>query len=357
MLLIIFLHSVFAVSAQEEEYRFNVGARNHFGFFLTNSQSLDYVTHQHLRMYEVFVEKKTSGSRQWHHTYDFPTIGLSFLITDYDTKKHLGSAYSLIPYMKFSLAKGSLLNLDFHAGAGLAYLTKRFDAENNRKNVAIGSKLNMSFSFLLEADWKLLKNLSLTTGIGLTHFSNTSFQKPNQGLNIPSAEIGLEYGFGENKRIKTEEKTIENQQWQLSAHAAVAVNEIYPANGEKYLAKALNVAVDKRTNAKSRIGASVDLFYNPANIAILKNDSTPLSRKAENLQIGLAVQHTLMFGKFGLHTAAGYYLSTAYKEGGMLYQKVGGKYWISQHLVANLLLKTHFASAEYLEMGFGYYFF
>lgn len=345
------------ISAQEEEFQYQLGARNHFGFFLTNSQILDYVTHQHVRMYEVYFEKKTDGSRQWQNEYKLPSLGVAFLMTDYQKKQHLGTAYSLYPYMNFQLLKSNVVQLSFHAGAGLAYLSKRFHPEDNRKNVAIGSKLNMSFSFLLDADWKLLKSLHLTTGIALNHFSNTSFQKPNQGLNLPSAALGLHYSFGnyEKSEPKKNEEIIKND-WQISAHAALAMNEIYPANGDKYLAKTLSLGVEKRSNYKSRLGGALDLFYSPANIQILKNDSMPLSNKAQNIQIGLAFQHTLMFGKFGLHTVAGYYLKTAYIDGGRFYQKVGGRYGISDALVANLLLKTHFASAEYLEIGFGYYF-
>lgn len=356
LLLSIFIPFTTFISAQEEEFQYYLGARSHFGFFLTNSQILDYLTHQHLRAYELYFEKKTNGSKQWQQEYNFPTIGLAFLMTDYQNKKHLGTAYSLYPYMKFNILENNSLNLDFHAGVGMAYLSKKFHAENNRKNAAIGSKLNMSFAFILEADWKLMKNLQLNTGIALNHFSNTSYQKPNQGLNIPSMEIGLAYAFGDYEKKEIQERGDFQKKWQFSAHAALAINEIYPANGDKYLAKTFSLSMDKRTQYKSRIGGSIDLFHNPANMQMLKNDNTPLSSDAENIQIGISIQHTLMFGKFGLHTAAGYYLKTAYKKGGYLYQKVGGRYWISESLIANVLLKTHFASAEYLEVGLGYYF-
>lgn len=353
------LTSLFSVSvlfAQEKAFHYHLGARSHFGFFLTNSQILDYLTHQHLRAYEVYIEKKTDGSKQWQQEYKFPTIGLGFLTTDYQNKKHLGTAFSLYPYMKFNILQNESIRLDFHAGAGMAYLSKRFDAELNRKNVAIGSKINMSFSFLLEADWKILEALYLNTGFALNHFSNTSFQKPNQGLNIPSFEIGLEYAFGELEKKESQKNETIKGNWQFSVHAAIAVNEIYPANGRKYLAKILSLNVDKQSNNKSRIGGSVDLFYNPANIQILKNDSISLSKNIENLQIGISLQHTLLIGRFGLHTAAGYYLKTTYKDGGLFYQKIGGRYWISDKVAINLLLKTHFASAEYLEIGMGYFF-
>src|SRR5690606_1826924 len=84
---------------------YSLSLRSHYGFMLTNSQILDYLTHQHLRAYELSFEQQTSGNRKWHSLYGFPKIGMALYITDYDQKKHLGTSYALYPYLNFKIKK------------------------------------------------------------------------------------------------------------------------------------------------------------------------------------------------------------------------------------------------------------
>lgn len=357
LLLPLLLLNVSLLCAQSDTVQrlHSISLRTHYGFMLTNSQILDYITHQHLRAYEISIEQQTSGSKDWHSIYGLPKVGMALYITDYDKKEQLGTAYALYPYLDFKIKSGRIHKINFRAGAGLAYLSKVFHQENNRKNLAVGSKLNLSFGFQLASEWMLSPSLQLSTGIALTHFSNTSYQKPNQGLNLPTAHLALKYSFGEVV-VKEERELpqLQGEKWETSLHAALAVNEIYPAGGEKYLAKILSLNVDKRTGLKSRWGGNLDLFYNPANIQIMKNDSTPLSSDIKNIQVGIGISHNLIIGNFGLYTLAGYYLSSKNKKNdGPFYHKVGGRYMLNEKWILNLMLKTHFASAEFLEIGVG----
>ena len=88
-------------------------------------------------------------------------------------------------------------NLKFRMGAGLAYLTEKFDVYSNRRNQAIGSHLNGSMQFGLLYHHQLLEKDYIEVGISISHYSNAAFKVPNLGYNMPS--FTMRYGLGVGK--------------------------------------------------------------------------------------------------------------------------------------------------------------
>jgi hypothetical protein len=50
----------------------------------------------------------------------------------------------------------------------------------------------------------------------------------------------------------------------------------------------------------------------------------------------------------------GLYLVDPYEEDGVLYNRLGLRYYFNSRFIANLSLMAHYAKAEYAEFGLGY---
>lgn len=334
---------------------FNVGVRSQYGFILNHSETMEYITAQHFPAYEIYFEKETFGKKDWQKAYKFPKWGFAFYTANFN--QYIGKGYNFHPYISFPIIDNTLFELDFRVGSGIGYITKPFEPLNNYKNVAIGTHLNATFSFLLDASFKINSHLKIHSNIVFTHFSNTSFAKPNLGINIPTIGLGLSYHFGEEMKIDTTALSSFNKntnKWSYKISASIGINETYTVIDKKYIAGIASLSAEKQLNRKSRFGIEANVFQNPALAAALKELGHDIKKDIEVIQLGLGPTYTLTIDDFGIFIQAGFYLKSKFKEEGNMYHRVGGIYNFNNKFSAHLILKTHFATAEYLEFGLGY---
>ncbi len=339
--------------AQKEIHPYSLGVNSAYGFIIPHNPSMLYITKQHIQRQEIYFEKNTYGKKSWEQRYFYPNMGLSLAYFSLNNP-HLGNATSLSPYLSFRLNPSNFWMLKLRTALGAGYLSKRFKPEDNFKNTAIGSNINLFFSIALKAEIHLNPELDLIFGANFSHFSNTGFSKPNLGLNMPLIETGLKYNFGKMKEKIEKEEHFEKEKasWQFTS--GVGINAIYPPDNVKYLATALSISREKRLNFKSSIGGSLDLYYNPAQRAALRRKDIQINKGWENLQYGLSFYHNIHFGEFSIVTLAGYYLQTKNEELGNFYHLIGGRIPIVEDFKLFFGLKTHFAKAEYFMLGFNY---
>ena len=149
----------------------------HRGFLIAHRPLVAPLQEDKINGLEMALTKQTNGDRLWHHIYGFPEMGLSLSLWDLGNKRMLGKSVALIPYLDFPVIDGRRIALDLKFGWGAGFIQKNFDAEDNYKNVAVGSNLN--FALILQPHIKvnLSQRISFTGGISLTHYSNAACQK------------------------------------------------------------------------------------------------------------------------------------------------------------------------------------
>jgi hypothetical protein len=138
--------------------------------------------------------------------------------------------------------------------------------------------------------------------------------------------------------------------------AAVGLSQIEPPGGPRYGAITLSYLRYYTLSSKSKIGGGVDIFYNNANIALMAGDSIYLKSSLQNIQVGVKASYELTINKLSLPIELGAYLYTKYKNGGNVFDRIGLRYYVNKHLIGNLTLLLHIASAVYIEGGVGYRF-
>jgi hypothetical protein len=137
----------------------------------------------------TFGRYNFNTNKEWAARLNYPKTGLSLGYTDFGNSDKVGYAYSLMPFIEFSILKRYSKGLNLQIGLGGSYMDTQFNAETNPFNKAITTKVNWSFrSFVYydlfkssEADWRF--------GLGYLHHSNGHTNLPNQGLNSIAASV------------------------------------------------------------------------------------------------------------------------------------------------------------------------
>ena len=142
------------IHAQMSVFPKAFGIRAGYGFIVPHSSSVEPLINGHISSFELNYRYNFSGVKEWEKTYRYPYSGIAFHYMNFNNDK-TGSAISVMPYFAFPLKKNKILDAHFRVATGIAYITRKFDLLENRKNLMIGSNLNAAVDLVLQANWKL----------------------------------------------------------------------------------------------------------------------------------------------------------------------------------------------------------
>ena len=138
---------------------------------------------------------KNNPARATDSYYNFPHAGVSFSYSHLGNNRQLGETVSIVPYIMINASPRLQNSWNFKFGLGASYFTRPYDAETNRRNLVIGSRLNWEFqAFLYRSLW-VTERMNLRIGGGYVHSSNAHTQLPNFGLNAAMLSLSCAYYF------------------------------------------------------------------------------------------------------------------------------------------------------------------
>jgi len=337
--------------AQEKEYSLGVKGLYHYGFIMPHKTFVSKLVTGHTHITEVSFYKMTNGNKSWQQVYKHPKIGISFMSLNLANKENLGASYGIFPFIEFPINTSKIKWL-VRAGYGIGYIENAFDRKENYKNLAIGSNLNALIYFNSQLEKRISKRVLTSFGLSLTHFSNGSYARPNLGINILSLNVGVSYSFGTQKDLVLDEDYERDRKWNKYIVTNVGLKEIAPIGGPKYMVSSTSFNMLKVTSNKSSFGFGADLFYNPTLPILIARDSISTTN-FDSFRLGLTAIYALDIGKMSYQFQMGFYPYTKYKDRGYLYHRLVSRYELSDKLFINLGLKTHFAVADFIELGIG----
>ena len=347
----IVLLSIFEIEGQNS-INTSIGVRPQYGFIIAHRPSVLYLAQQHVPAIEIFYQQK-SKRENINQAYLFPNVGYSLLYLDFRNKKYLGKAISLDRFIDLDLSKNKN-KISVRLGAGIAYLTKAFDRIETNKNLAISTKLNIHLAVGLQYV-KQLKNFTMSGGIIYNHYSNGSFKIPNLGINVPALQLGIAYAIKKDNLPDRVEKIIFNKSSNVTINASFGAKESYRVYGKKFFVGSVYGMYQKNISLKSFLIGGVDLIYNSSLNARVKSEFIePITNKFAIVQLGLNIGYGLKFNKLELLFQSGVYAISNYKLDGFIYSRLSSRYFISNKLFLLFALKSHFAKADYGEIGLGF---
>ncbi len=350
--------SLISFSQNSPKQDFLLTAQGQTGYIISHHSSMMNLIKGHIFGVELNYVFHTDGSKPWQQIHGYPEIGISVLHMFLSNPEVLGKVEAVNPYLNFRLNKQRRkTSLNLRVGLGLAYITNPFNRITNHKNVVIGSHLNGFVNFRLNCTTPISTSWKLNYGVGLSHASNGSIKTPNLGLNMATINLGLAYIFG-NKTITLKKDSIapKKREWQTSVIGVVGMKEMEHPGGSKYFAFGLQGNFYRVLNYKNKIGGGIEFAYNEETKKIYTNDSIYNTTALDIIQSGVKISYAFTIDKLSLPIDFGVYIYKKQPTNGIFFHRIGLRYLITNHLIANVTLLTHFAKADYFEWGLGYQF-
>lgn len=337
---------------------FLLSGQVHYGYVISHHASMTRLIKGHIVGGEFDYIFRTDGAKQWQQIHHYPDIGMCFLHLDLGNPEELGTLEALYPYLNLrmnKLRKKTAWNI--RVGVGLAYITKPFDRITNHKNNAIGSHVNGFVNLRLNATRMFGKSFRLDYGLGLSHASDGAIKTPNLGLNMVSLNLGGCYVFGNKTPVYQHDSLITpaEKKWHPSVILAVGTKQLDPG-GAHYGSLAAQINVYRTLGHKSKMGGGLEISYNAATQRYWADDSVFTTNPVDMMKFGIKYSYSFNIYKLSLPIDFGYYLYNKLPNDDMFFHRIGVRYAINKHLIANVTLLTHWARADYFEWGFGYEF-
>ncbi len=337
---------------------FILSAQGHAGYIIEHRNNMGNLIKGHIYGVELNYIFKTNGCKTWHQVYKYPELGLCYLHIYLSNPTQLGNLEAFYPYTNIRLNKikhKTALNL--RLATGICYVTKPFDRITNHQNEAIGSHLNAFVNLRLSTSTMLTKAWRLDAGAGLSHASNGAYETPNLGLNMVTVNLGLGYVFGNQAcTYIVDSVKLPVQKWQTSVLGVAGIKELEDPGGKKYVAFSLQGNVLRGLNYKNSLGGGLEVFYNSSTKQRWAADSIYTSKPSDIIQAGAKICYAYNFHKLSFPVEFGVYFYKKQPVNGIFFHRIGFRYMLTKHLIANFTLLTHFAKADYFEWGLGYRF-
>lgn len=358
--LIFLLFFALQTSAQSDSARneWGIVLKPKSGFLAAHRATMSHLPKDRIWGAELSVYKRLYKSNNWCESYKNPFVGVTAYGSTLGNKEVLGNGFGAYAFIEFPMMKNARKNiLTAKLSAGLGYVSKIFSQSQNPKNVATSSHINALLCLGLQGRWYFSDNQCLLYSMDMTHFSNGSSKVPNLGLNMPFLGIGYGYTFAHEKKTfvaqRNFQKTPFMKNWQLTLVGIASFKEMFPTGGKVYPVYALNTFVSKQFKAKVGMEAGFDFISKQS----LFNYKPYIPKTQWSIfQIGTYAAYVLPLDKLRFVLGMGVYLKDRYDSDNEIYHRVGMRYMCANGLELNLVLKSHWAKADYVEYGIGYTF-
>jgi len=348
----------FALQAQDSiQDEWSLGFRPKTGFLAAHRGTMGHLPKDRIFCGEVSLSKRLYGAESWHDAYRNPIVGITLYGSNLGNKEILGYGFGAYSFIEFPMVRNTKSYLSWKMGCGLGYVTKVFDQELNPKNDATSTHFNALICLGVTGNWRFADNYSFLYGFDLTHFSNGSTRMPNLGLNIPTISIGAAYYWKGKNELKVSRLEIEKtpffSNWNWTNVGIISTKQSFPTGGGNYPVFALNSFFWKQF--KTKVGMEIGLDFISKQSIMNYRDYIPKTQLSI-FQVGAYSAYILPLDKLKFVLGMGVYLKDRYDMDDELYHRVGMRYQFDNGLLVNLVLKTHWAKADYVEYGIGYTF-
>lgn len=325
--------------------------RQKIGFLIAHRSLMSHLPQAPAVASEISYIHQTKQSKRWHQAYRNPLIGGTLFLGSVGNNQILGRFIGGYGFVELPIIKYKKYRLDFRFATGLGYTNRPFDPVLNPENVAIGSRINAMMCFALKQSVRF-QNYGITLGIDMTHFSNASYKMPNLGINVPYLSLGIQRFFNDVSP-KQNRKELVRPKLSYGASFIYSQKEMRPIGVGRYPVYAGNMFARKYFGPKAGLELSLDVIYK---IGLLHHPSYPQAAGLDPLQLGLFLGYIQPFDRLQYIYGVGYYFRDVLKPDEPFYIRLGTRYAFTPQLEGQFSLKTHYAKADYMELGLIYHF-
>lgn len=339
-----------------------------FGFVVPHRPELRNLVTGHSNSWHAGWQMNTrhAGHRKaWHRAYHYPLWGVEVYYADLGNRKQLGqqlAVHAMVKLPQFTrlIAPHRRVQLYSQWGIGAGYSDVVWDLEANPKGIALSSALNVCLSAGYLAQVRVSDRFAVHAGISVVHFSNGSLSVPNLGTNNLSGALGLVYHLtkmrseASNPDAHVDTSLHSFTKWTFFTAFSSGLRENLPPGGPSHFVHNLVLGAEYRWIFKTALVVRHDASYNLSLDPLLRRNGTTEVQSTDRLQGGFAVGIVRHFGRASFEASMGAYYRNRNAGDGTFYNRFALRHQVTQGISVSLGLKTHWAKADYPEVGVMY---
>jgi hypothetical protein len=334
-----------------------ITANYHKGYILPEYKYSLFIVENYVHSMDLNITKITTGKNDWEQLYHYPVYGFSLFYSTLGNDAVNGKEIAVFPFFNLSIFSRNRFCIDNQIGIGIGYVTRKFDMEDNYRNIAVGSNFNMHFNYRLGLKYQLLDKMQLQTGISFDHFSNGNMQEPNLGLNYLTSFIGVGYRIGNSspKQVRVFSPHQKDHWFELiysigGKHARAFQSKFYFTSSGTVEFKWEPVRV-------FRVGIGADMFYDSSTETEMAALNLTDHKNYYDFRTGIHLSQEIVYNKISLIIQEGIYLIlTDRVNQNIMYNRGIVRYRVTDHILLSIAMKSHLHILDYPEFGLGYRF-
>jgi hypothetical protein len=343
----------------QENYKNNLGFSldYKYGAVLPEYQFIHSFVDKNISQVEFSVFKNTLGKSYWEKLYKYPTFGVSFYYSSLGNRAVLGNEFAIYPFVSLQSNPSKKVHLNNKFGLGVGFVTKTFNLEKNYQNVAVGSHLNVHFSYELGLSIDLTKNLSAKSGFSFNHFSNANMKEPNLGINTFSSYLGVIFNpKGKGAYLNPEIPRFIKENEFCFVYAAGG-KHTRALQSTVYFTSSLSAEFRRKFYRIFHLGIGLDLFYDSATETELSAPGKPSYKSIYDYRSGIHLSQEFSYDRFSFILQEGIYVGLTDKvTNNIMYNRAIVRYKWTKSFFTHISMKSHLHILDYPEIGFAYYF-
>lgn len=357
--LFIVILSLSWVSSKSQFYKkpFILEPKIHAGMALPLYDALAYLIEDDIYSFDIAVVSPSYGRDFWEKLYNYPRTGTGFAAWSLGNDEVFGRAYALYNFISMPVIRSAeRLSLNYQISFGGAWITKKFNVEQNPLNRAIGSNANIYLRLGLDGRIRLSSVCELLVEVGAAHFSNGKTRSPNYGINLVSSSVGINYLFNESRIVRKDPEIPvllkRNVQSVFLSAGAKAYDDL---TGKKFLTTSLSYNFERLLSHRRNIGAGADIFYDGSiKQALASADGIPEDDFSKLIRLGLHGSYSMRYKNMMMGVQLGHYIYSKHKVLTNLYSRISLQYLITEKVFWGAAIRAHLGKADCLGIGLGY---
>ncbi|WP_139134248.1 acyloxyacyl hydrolase [Crocinitomix algicola] len=342
----------------QQEGPFSIGFSAGTGSLMVHRETMHHLVQDRTNTFSLEFLRQDTTVNYWTQIYRNPSKGLAMKFQDFGNPAVLGQSFSIFRLINFPIYQNNKLGfIDFRLGTGLSYVTKKYDKNQNNKNIAIGSFINGFVNFQIIYR-KYFKSVFFGTGIDFSHVSNAYLKTPNLGLNSFSGFLQVGYPF-ETRQVceqptydpMNNEKLRHFNKWQF--HFIFGLKQNLPDHlpARNFGVASLQGLYRKQISPVWDVEFGADIIYNEANRWFYEIKPTPVH---EAFLVGGYAGMAMSFYKMQIYFGLGVYGLNIINPAGWVYDRAGFRFNMNAQWNFSVGIKAHGGIADYVEWGLGY---
>jgi len=307
--------------------------------------------------YKIELSWQLHWKSVWDNYHSYPRLGIFAEYFDTDFEEILGHGYATGMLFTYFFGLPSTINFLLKGEAGVIYLTKPYDRNNNPHNMSYCTYLNYSLSIGGGINLKLNRLWQLQFLASMNHKSNAAWLEPNGGINYPAVSLGVTYILnpvnfkplpGEDPYLSLPKK----KRWEISLSGGMSAMP-YPKPGQAPMAS-LSVMRSIQVARLLALTAAAELEYNGRARKLMEKYYTHIKSSYWRSSVLLGGEFLLGKALFGIQL--GVYFYREYVEGGDFFQRYYLVYNILKNIYAGISFKSYGHFADHLDLKLAYSF-